>query len=67
MIILTCGFCGCRDLLPARVRYEVMCPDCLSQLAMWEVRMVQIESTPQLFVAEELEAIGQNLAQLDVK
>ena len=67
MIILTCGFCGCRDLLPASIHYETMCPDCLSQLAMWEVRMVQIEATPQLLVTEELEAIGQNLAQVDEK
>jgi hypothetical protein len=67
MIIMTCGFCGCRDLIPANVHYETMCPDCLVQLSLWEVRMVQIESTPQLLVTEELEAIGLNLAQLDEK
>ena len=67
MIILTCGFCGCRDLVPEKVQYEAMCPNCLSPLALWEMRVVQIEAIPELLIADELEAIGANLAQLDAK
>ena len=67
MIILTCGFCSCRELVPAEIHYEATCSDCLSPLSLWEMKMIYVDSTPELLIADELDAIGLNLAQMEEK
>lgn len=64
MIILICKQCGCMDLQKSKVRFQMYCPVCKTEIHLWEA---QFASVPNEVSNLNLNITEQNTTQIRVQ